>query len=81
MANLRQTTEEMRRAVNALANHPPRQGQAERHLRGLERLLIHGNSHSGHPGLSERSVLRGARRFLVEYNDWGFLLDDDAPSP
>lgn len=70
----------MRRAVNALANRPERQRQAEQHLRLLERLLIHGNTHPRHPGLSEKSILKGARRFLIEYNEWGFLLDDDAPS-
>jgi hypothetical protein len=79
MSNLGKTLEEMRRTANALSNRPERQRQAEQHVRMLEHLLIHGNTHPRHPNLSSKSILKEARCFLMEYNDWGFALDDDAP--
>jgi hypothetical protein len=74
---IRETLDEVRRAHEQLSDKPDRQREAEGHIRQLEHLLIHGETHKGNPNLSANAIVRRARGFLFEWEDHGFLHDTD----
>jgi len=69
----------MRRAVEGLSNRPARREEAEQHIRMLEHLLIHGETHKGNRNLSGTAIVRRARAFLFDWNGHGFVYDDPPP--
>jgi hypothetical protein len=72
---IRETLDEMRRAHDQLETQPSRRKEAEQHLRLLEHLLLHGETHKGNPNLTANAIVRRARGFLLEWNDAGFMYD------
>lgn len=75
------TLREIRRAVEQLSNRPDRQREAESHMRLLEHLLLHGETHKGNPNFGANSIVRNAKGFLFEWNDHGFMHDDIPGEP
>ena len=72
--------QDMRQAAEELFDKPKRREQAEEHVRLLEHLHIHGATHKSNPNLTANAILSRAQGFLMEFNDTGFMYDDD-PSP
>lgn len=59
----------MREAEANLADDPRRADEARSHIRLLEHLLVHGETHKGNRNLSATAITRNARGFLLEWDD------------
>jgi hypothetical protein len=75
-SRVRETLEELRRAESQLSGRPDRQREAQQHIAAVERVMLHPDFLARSSSTSATQIVKRARGFLLDFNDWGFMLDD-----
>lgn len=81
MADDYQLVQRLREVVDQSdgSGNPQRKREAQECIATLEYLMSGSRVHSGNPNLRPNAIRGRARRVLMEWDDWGPLLDDPGP--